>query len=76
MPLIYPSDKSFKEQIGNAALFMDLENHNTLVDNIKKLYDDKIQTAQFYFNRILPRAEAHFNSVKTGSDYIMNFDFN
>ena len=45
-------------------------------DENKKLYDDKIQTAQFYFNRILPRAEAHFNSVKTGSDYIMNFDFN
>ena len=45
-------------------------------DENKKLYDDKIQTAQFYFNRILPRAEAHFNSVKTGSDYIMSFDFN
>ena len=45
-------------------------------DQNKKLYDDKIQTAQFYFNRILPRAEAHFNSVKTGSDYIMSFDFN
>ena len=41
VPLIYPSDKSFKEQIGNAALFMDLENHNTLVENIIKLYENK-----------------------------------
>ena len=41
-PLIYPSDNCFKEQIGNAALFMDLDNHHTLVENIIKIYEDKI----------------------------------
>ena len=42
----------------------------------KKFHEEKIQTAQFYFNRVLPRAESHFKSVKTGSDYIMKFNFN
>ena len=45
-------------------------------DENKKFHEEKIQTAQFYFNRVLPRAESHFKSVKTGSDYIMKFNFN
>ena len=39
-------------------------------------YEDKIQTANFYFKRVLPRAESHFKIATTGSDYIMNFKFN
>ena len=45
-------------------------------DNNKNFYEDKIQTANFYFKRILPRAENHFKIATTGSDYIMNFKFN
>ena len=45
-------------------------------DNNKSFYEDKIQTANFYFKRVLPRAEGHFKTATTGSDYIMNFKFN
>ena len=45
-------------------------------DNNKSFYEDKIQTAKFYFKRVLPRAENHFKTATTGSDYIMNFKFN
>jgi len=45
-------------------------------DNNKNFYEDKIQTANFYFKRVLPRAENHFKTATTGSDYIMNFKFN
>jgi len=45
-------------------------------NNNKKFYDDKIQTAKFYFKRVLPRAESHFKVATSGSDYIMNFKFN
>ena len=45
-------------------------------DENKEFYEDKIQTANFYFKRVLPRAESHFKTATTGSDYIMNFKFN
>ena len=45
-------------------------------DENKIFYEDKIQTANFYFKRVLPRAENHFKTATTGSDYIMNFKFN
>ena len=45
-------------------------------DNNKNFYEDKIQTANFYFKRVLPRAENHFKTATTGSGYIMNFKFN
>ncbi|MDA7847262.1 acyl-CoA dehydrogenase family protein [Candidatus Pelagibacter sp.] len=41
----------------------------------KDFYEDKIQTANFYFKRVLPRAESHFKTATSGSDYIMNFRF-
>jgi len=41
----------------------------------KDFYEDKIQTANFYFKRVLPRAESHFKIATSGSDYIMNFKF-
>ncbi|MDA7564871.1 acyl-CoA dehydrogenase family protein [Candidatus Pelagibacter sp.] len=44
-------------------------------DSNKSFYEDKIQTAQFYFKRVLPRAESHFKTATSGSDYIMNFKF-
>ena len=42
----------------------------------KDFYEDKIQTANFYFKRVLPRAENHFKTATSGSDYIMNFKLN
>tara|TARA_B110001452_G_scaffold9689_1_gene8260 strand:- start:22 stop:387 length:366 start_codon:yes stop_codon:yes gene_type:complete len=45
-------------------------------DQNKDFYEDKIQTANFYFKRVLPRAESHFKAASTGSKYIMNFKFN
>ena len=45
-------------------------------ENNKDFYEDKIQTANFYFNRVLPRAESHFKAATTESKYIMDFKFN
>ena len=45
-------------------------------ENNKSFYEDKVQTAKFYFKRVLPRVENHFKTAITGSDYIMNFKFN
>jgi len=45
-------------------------------DENKIFYEEKIKTANFYFKRVLPRAENHFKTATTGSDYIMNFKFN
>ena len=45
-------------------------------ENNKDFYEDKIQTANFYFNRVLPRAESYFKSATSGSKYIMDFKFN
>jgi len=42
----------------------------------KKFYDDKINTAKFYFDKVLPRAEQHYKSAISGSSNIMNFQFN
>ncbi len=44
-------------------------------DSNKGFYEDKIQTAKFYFKRVLPRMENHFKTSATGSEYIMNFNF-
>ena len=44
--------------------------------NNKVFYEDKIKTANFYFNRVLPRVESHYLSATTGSKYIMDFKFN
>ena len=45
-------------------------------DNNKNFYEDKIQTANFFFQRVLPRIDAHCSSAMSGSRYIMDFKFN
>mgnify|MGYP001285798869 CR=1 FL=1 len=45
-------------------------------DKNKKFYEDKINTAKFYFEKVLPRAEQHYKSAISGSSNIMNFKFN
>ena len=42
----------------------------------KNFYDDKIDTARYYFDKVLPRAEQHYKSAISGSSNIMNFKFN
>ena len=44
--------------------------------NNKAFYEDKIKTANFFFNRVLPRIDTYYNSAISGSEYIMDFKFN
>ena len=46
------------------------------LNNNKKFFEDKIETANFFFNRILPRIDSHYKSAISGSGHIMNFKFN
>ena len=41
----------------------------------KKFFEDKIETASFFFNRVLPRVDSHYKSATSGSKYIMDFKF-
>lgn len=42
----------------------------------RKFFEDKIETANFFFNRVLPRIDSHYKSATSGSKYIMDFKFN
>jgi alkylation response protein AidB-like acyl-CoA dehydrogenase len=44
--------------------------------NNKKFFEDKIETAKFFFDRILPRIDSYYKSGISGSENIMNFKFN
>ena len=46
------------------------------MNNNKKFFEDKIETANFFFNRVLPRIDSHYKSATSGSKYIMDFKFN
>ena len=45
------------------------------VKNNKNFFEDKIETAKFFFERVLPKAETHYKSGISGSKNIMNFKF-
>ena len=45
-------------------------------DSNKEFYSEKINTAKFYFDKVLPRAEYHYKIAVSGSSNIMNFKFN
>ena len=45
-------------------------------ENNKKFYEEKIRTANFFFNRVLPRIESYYLTATSGSKYIMDFKFN
>ena len=49
--------------------------HQELSNN-KKFFEDKIETANFFFKRVLPRIDSHYKSAISGSNYIMDFKFN
>ena len=44
-------------------------------ENNKEFYEEKIQTANFFFNRVLPRVESYYLTATSGSNYIMDFKF-
>jgi len=46
------------------------------MQNNKKFFKDKVETAKFFFDRILPRIDTHYKSGISGSENIMNFKFN
>ena len=46
------------------------------INKNKIFFEDKIETANFFFNRVLPRIDYHYKSAISGSGYIMNFKFN
>jgi len=46
------------------------------MNNNKKFFEDKIETASFFLNRVLPRIDFHYKSATSGSKYIIDFKFN
>ena len=48
------------------------ENHSAN----KEFYDDKINTGNYYFDKILPRVDSHYKSAISGSKYTMSAKFN
>ena len=42
----------------------------------KDFYEEKINTAKYFFDKIFPRIESHYQSAKSGSYSIMNAKFN
>ena len=46
------------------------------IDQNKEFFQDKINTATYYFDKILPRVQAHYISAVSGSDTMMKGNFN
>jgi len=46
------------------------------MENNKKFFEEKIETAKFFYNRTLPRIDTYYKSSISGSKNIMNFKFN
>ena len=45
-------------------------------DKNKIFYDEKINTAKYFFDKITPRIDSHYYSAISGSDSIMKAKFN
>ena len=45
-------------------------------DKNKNFYEEKINTAKYYFDKIIPRIDSHYQSALAGSESIMNAKFN
>ena len=46
------------------------------LESNKKFFDDKINTATYYFDKILPRVQSHYISAISGSETMMKTNFN
>ena len=42
----------------------------------KNFYEEKINTAKYFFHKILPRIDSHYHSAITGSESLMKAKFN
>ncbi len=46
------------------------------LESNKNFFDDKINTATYYFDKILPRVQSHYISAISGSETMMKTNFN
>ena len=46
------------------------------IDKNKEFFEDKINTATYYFDKILPRVQGHYISAISGSETMMKGNFN
>ena len=46
------------------------------IKNNKSFFEEKIETAKFFFDKILPRIDTYYKTSISGSKNIMNFKFN
>ena len=46
------------------------------IDENKEFFEDKINTAKYYYDKILPRVQSHYLSAISGSDTMMKSKFN
>ena len=46
------------------------------LDKNKDFYNEKINTAKYFFNKIFPRVDSHYHSAIAGSESIMKAKFN
>ena len=46
------------------------------LENNKEFYEDKLNTGNYFFDKILPRADSHYKSAISGSKYTMSAKFN
>ena len=42
----------------------------------KNFYEEKINTAKYFFDKILPRIDSHYHSAIAGSESLMKAKFN
>ncbi len=54
--------------------FKALETSTREIEGEKAFYDTKIKTAQFYFNRLLPKTRGYVATMNTGSKYLMDIN--
>ncbi len=74
------SCNDFLKTLGYVALgYAWLKISKVSIKNISKnknFYEEKINTANYFFKRILPRIDSHYRSAIAGSDSIMKAKFN
>ncbi len=77
---ISASCNDFLKILGYVALgFAWFKMSKISIENSKKnkdFYDEKINTAKYFFDKIAPRIDSHYHSAITGSDTIMKAKFN
>ena len=74
------SCNDFLKTLGYVALgFAWLKMSKVSIENSnknKEFYEEKINTAKYFFDKITPRINSHYNSAISGSESIMKANFN